>query len=702
MRRDITCATVRLWLQAPHELSTSDTSLLTEHLLECGVCSAFRSRQEQLDAALTGSLQALPAPSVARQVRGQLEMRASHRSRRRMSWRVPSTWQLVPLALAAMLFALLFPQALPDGGTLSPARAAWHLVRPDVGFPLAVDPSRPNHLLAGAFGQVYESWTGEGPWRRLAALPPHLVIRALAIDAANPQRYLVATKHSIFLSPNRGRRWIAATGSLPGAENMFLTQDVRAPATFYVGPSILWKSMDRGASWAPAGRGFVFAPDGIQAMQVSPHGTLLAAIWHGGVAVSNNGGRTWQRRARGLAPNVMDVAAGQRDTLWAATDRGVYVSADTGLHWRHSRLQARFLTTSLLVRNRVLLAGGDHALYRSPDGGAHWSLAMTGLPLDPYISGLSADPFHPQRIYASLNSDGIFRSDDGGRHWRAVDNGLPLTSTAQPTPYILFRRAGSLWLSDVAGTDPGVLTVQHDVKLAALSADQAAIAYAAGEAGRWGVYVLAAGGSAPRTLLHGRGRLPSALLWSPTSSLLTIVRRSRVTVTDLTRATTWALPPGARVLAWTPDGHSLLTWDAATHQVMTRIPQTGVAEGVPRGHYLSAPVVAPDASHVAVRVGDSTALGELGHSLRTISASRGCRPVAWSGDSTRLLAACRHTLLELSPTGVVLERAHLPAPVRWLPGGHDLLFFRHGALSVWSPSGARELIPQADPVSATH
>jgi photosystem II stability/assembly factor-like uncharacterized protein len=81
-----------------------------------------------------------------------------------------------------------------------------------------------------------------------------------------------------------------------------------------------------------------------------------------------------------------------------------------------------------------MLTSGVDALFRSTDGGSHWTLAMDGLPLAPYIYSVVTDPFHPQRVYASLNSDGVFRSDDGGRHWGAVDNGLQIKGSDTPHP----------------------------------------------------------------------------------------------------------------------------------------------------------------------------------------------------------------------------------------------------------------------------
>src|SRR5438270_62298 len=125
---------------------------------------------------------------------------------------------------------------------------------------LALDPVRRDHLLAGAWGQVYQSWNAGVSWRPLAPLPAGLVIRALAIDASRPNHYLIATKHSVYLSADAGQHWRRTVSGLQGAMNMFLMQDLRSPETFYLGPSTLWQSTDSGLSWPRDRRGTLFPP----------------------------------------------------------------------------------------------------------------------------------------------------------------------------------------------------------------------------------------------------------------------------------------------------------------------------------------------------------------------------------------------------------------------------------------------------------
>jgi photosystem II stability/assembly factor-like uncharacterized protein len=550
---------------------------------------------------------------------------------------------------------------------------------------------------------VYESWDAGTSWHRLGALPPHLEVHSVALDASLPGRYVVATRHSIFLSTDAGKHWSLVASSLPGNYTMFVLQDPWNPSVFYAGPSTLWKSTDHGATWQRAGLGEVFAPDGIQGVTPTRSGALYTAIWGGGVAASTNQGRTWKRLERGLYPKVMDVETGDGRALWAGTDRGVFRSIDGGNTWRRMAVPTQLSTTSLVVQGRMILAGGDHAVYRSADGGKTWQLAMDGLPLDPYVYGLVADPSRSGRIYASLNSDGLFRSDDGGRHWTAIDRGIPLSGDISQAKHVLFLRDGALWITDGAGTDPGQLTVDQDVRLAELSPDDAEAAYVAGSGGAWAVRVLSAqGGSAARTLLTGNGAMPTSLLWSPTAATLAVVRPSQLEITDLTPGShAWPLRHDERVIGWSGDGRWLLTWNAATGAVQTRQPLTGSVIAT-LGSAAARPLLSPGAREVAVLQDETLLTGKSFLALRPVTLlPSACSLVSWSGDGARLLLRCGAEVRMVAPEGRTVATAELPGPVSWAPASHaTLLFFRQQSLWRWSAHGSALVVRGALPLRA--
>ncbi len=716
----LNCRSARLWLQAPHELWRGDMRTLDSHLASCSACREMNVRQVEMDRLLRRSLLGVTSDgSIRAQVRAQIAAQTApatrpggfHRDAKRRRWTLRSLllpgWIGAGVALAVTALAVFVPQYVPDaGGGVPSAGAASHLVRKDFGYPLTLDPTRRDHLLAGAWGQVYESWNAGASWRRLGALPPGLIIRALAVDVAHPARYLVAARLSVFVSEDRGRHWRRTASNLLGAMNMFLIQDPSSPRTFYLGPSTLWKSTDGGLSWHRDGIGAVFAPYGIQALETAPRGRLFTAIWGGGVATSTDGGVTWRRHSRGLPHNVMDVARSSQGVLWAATDKGTYRSSNGGRLWQYSSPRYPFFATSVLPGPGYVLVGGDATLYRSPDGGRHWHLAMHGLPLGPSINSLMADPYHPSRVYASLNSDGVFRSDDAGRHWVAMNAGIPLSGHGTPSRSLLFLRDGALWITDGTGADPEVLTVEQDVTMATLAPDGAAVAYLAVTPGAWAVRVVGSGGSRPVTLDTGSGAVPAALRWSTDSSLVAIDLRSGLVVHDLaSERWSWGIPAAQRFLGWAPGGRSLLFWDRSTHRMVARRWNTGKERPYGTAIIPSAPVLSPNGERIARIARGSLAAGLSSGPLRAAPTQLGgCRLVSWSGNSAALFVHCGRELELRSPNGALRKRLilHGGTTVSAAPDG-TILLARHAAIWSWRPgAGLKRIVSHATPAASIH
>ncbi|GAC1445553.1 MAG: hypothetical protein NVSMB52_07030 [Chloroflexota bacterium] len=717
---DLKCRTAHLWLQAPDDLSTLDARHLQRHLTECAQCEEYRRTQVRMDRLIqTGLSVATDSTSVHSLVRTRLiEKQQSPAGRGSFSRRVLTplaalhrkpAWRPLGLvasfATVAALVAVFGPHLTTRDRQVPTAGAAWHAVRPSIGYPLTVDTNRPNHLLAGASGGVYESWNSGDTWRQLAALPPQYpVVRDVAIDATQPNRYLVAAKHSVLISTDAGKHWSVAINGVQGAMNIFLSQDVRRPNIFYLGPGVLWRSLDHGQTWARDGTSTIFAPYGIQALSILPNGTLYTGIWGGGVAVSNDGGRSWQRRAQGLDTHVLSVAARPDGKIWAATSHGLYRSTDSGLHWHRSSPSGHFFATSVFDGGKYLLAGGNGGLYRSDDGGTHWHLANTGLPLSPYIFGFVGDPRAPQRVYASLDSDGIYRSDDSGLHWKAISSGLPLTNAEGATHYVLFHRHGALWITDGNGADPGNLTSERNVRVAAMSTDGGAVAYIAGTRSAWVARLLCSGGCAAHSITTGSGPLPNRIAWAPTGTLLALIQPHSVIVTAASgHSAIWSPQPQEVFVAWSPDGHDLLFWDSNLHTIRSRAWATGVLNSEGHVPYSAVPVPAPDGKSVAFASRGSLYVGTWLHGVHVAShVASSCRLVEWSDDSSRLLLTCGGTVQERTVQGRLVARGTLRARVFWAPGSNtDLLFFKHHSLWRWTPpANVREIASNAQPIGA--
>ena len=695
-------------MQASEDVDLLSARRLDRHLLECHECSQYRKSQLETDRGITFALNAQVANvSVRESVVQSLIVEAAGTTRMRQLRKWPSTRllrsgvTLIAAAAVAVGAALFAPGLLDRGTSPTPAGAAWHLQRPFIGYPLAVDPSHSGHLLVGAWGEVYQSSNG-GAWTQTAPLPGSFRIRALAIDATDSNRFIVATKRSILVSDDGGKSWRVTAQNMLGIENMFLVQNPNNPSTFYSGPSVVWKSVDSGSTWSQSGAGHVFAPDGIQSLAVAPNGNLLTGIWHGGVAISRNDGKTWQRTNRGLAPNVMDVTSAS-GLLWAATTKGAYISRNKGRSWEQ-RGPRNFWTTAVLPQRGYVLVGGNGGLYRSVDRGGHWLLSDEGLPLDPYVNSLYADSANSRVIYASLNGDGIYESSNGGVSWNALNQGLPIDLQEHAPNLVLFLRKGAVWSTDSAGSDPGGLTVDNQVRSAALSPDAAAIAYVAQTGKHWSLKVISAGGSAAKTFLSGATDPPTTVLWSPDSSSVAIVRRQNVIISSVGRGKaiySWSLPSRTNVLGWSRDGLSILVWNRVSGSVTSRLASDGQVELSKAGSYLSRPVRSPDGTQVAYVAGGVLHIGDWGGGpWRVNAAARGCSVLSWSNDARAVLLACGGSAETRSAaSGALMGKAVLGSMVAWAPGSHDtLLFFRQGGLWRWSlGSEARQIVPDASP-----
>lgn len=282
----------------------------------------------------------------------------------------------------------------PDGAVV-----AWQ--GPVNGLPvqgIAYDPAA-RLLVALTEGGTFVAPRAEGPWEQAGAGLP-----ALRLRLTPP--YGVAGR-ALF----QGARFV---GALPAADLTLAVSPAR--------PDHLWalpgyQSLDGGQSWQPlpeppaAGAPAVALDDQtLVARQVSGNGLLR----------STDGGATWQ--PAGQVPAIV-LAPGAGGHLWAATDRGVYISADAGRTWRWSGMGL----PSLFVRDvspdpadpaqAIALTLAGTACTR--DGGGRWYPCGSGLPAPPYhmVARLARAPGGAP--FLALDRTGVYTL--AGESWLPLD-----------------------------------------------------------------------------------------------------------------------------------------------------------------------------------------------------------------------------------------------------------------------------------------
>ena len=338
-----------------------------------------------------------------------------------------------------------------------------------------------------------QQWTALTDW--IEAKDVNLLgIESLAIDPSDPDRlYLAAGTYTAGFAPNgailrssdRGRSF--ARSDLPfklGGNELGrgngerLAVDPHDGRVLFFGSRSagLWRSEDRGATWAKV-EGF---PD---------------AATSAGASASN----AWRRQAIGTVFVVFDPASGAAGkptpTLYAGVSTratSLFRSTDAGRTWTPVPGQPSGLRPNHMARavdGSFYLSYGDEpgpdtmhdgAVWKFEPAAQHWT-EITPLPHGDFGWGaVAVDPRNPQVVIAATFArysvgDELFRSRDGGAHWQPLfahsrfdDNGAPWVAAHRPhwiasiaidpsdSNGVLFVTGYGIWASaDMLGFDQG-------------------------------------------------------------------------------------------------------------------------------------------------------------------------------------------------------------------------------------------------------
>jgi|GEM_PF-1333145 len=167
-------------------------------------------------------------------------------------------------------------------------------------------------------------------------------------------------------------------------------------------------------------------------------------------------GHSWIFAGYGLLPNTcvtsLAVGPGDANVVYASTDEvspiGIWRSADGGRSWeRRARgIDSCCTVRALLLdprRPETLYVALEYDVWRSDDDGESWVMRSTGLAA--YVRGLILDPATPRAIYA-VSETGLFFTSDRADSWQQISQkqGLDFL-VADP------RRPGSLYSLDFEG-----------------------------------------------------------------------------------------------------------------------------------------------------------------------------------------------------------------------------------------------------------
>ena len=314
------------------------------------------------------------------------------------------------------LCALLWPSLIASAGDERPSweRAATGL--DDIAFfAVAVDPARPDRIMAASRHRVYESTDGGQSWHARFRVPGSATISGLAVGPALQPVTLVATDHGLYGSFDGGARWsrvFRGPGLFGDAQCTTVAFHPRRHNLALLGTRDgLFLSSDDGRHWKPVA---IPSPArNVVRAAFAPHDParvyLLAAQ---GLFIGDVNGGSWRRCLSALpsedpgsetgtgsdgegreaddqeplAPRLSTVVLDPEDPsrLYLAGTRGLAVSADGGTSWRRmTRVGLASPAISRLVLSHhsplVIYAATPRGVARYAPARERWQVMSQGL-----------------------------------------------------------------------------------------------------------------------------------------------------------------------------------------------------------------------------------------------------------------------------------------------------------------------------------
>lgn len=260
-----------------------------------------------------------------------------------------------------------------------------------------------------------------------AAQPPHpgrAGVVALAFDAGT-RTIFKATAESLYRSGDEGGTWTAVTLPATAARGRIAAVAVSAgnkPALYVAGPGMgVLRSDDGGRTWTSRSKGLPSDKIVALAAHAAQPATVYVDVAGHGIFRSTDGGARWKLMDRGPRERIVRFIhtdmPGSMQTGWlfAATAKGVSRAMDCfcGWHGAGALGHAARAVAYDPGRPQDIYAATDDALFLSTNGGEQWVRINAPAPA---VSALVVTPSGD--LYAGTGGGVLFRSADRGSTWK--------------------------------------------------------------------------------------------------------------------------------------------------------------------------------------------------------------------------------------------------------------------------------------------
>jgi photosystem II stability/assembly factor-like uncharacterized protein len=317
---------------------------------------------------------------------------------------------------------------------------------------IAIHPSRPQTIYIGTnnYGVMVSTDGGKNFIPTNGGYSGRFA-NVIVADRETPNRLYAATINTttgggfLFVTTDNGQTWRPSMRSMPPRLITYsILQDARDANLIYLGTNLgVYRSLDRGASWAPAS--MPIQPDTPPKGRPGKKTTPAAATPKAAPKPPSETARRVQQalNAAGYSVGVPDGRAGkqtiaalrkyQADRHLPVTGKiddvtlkslGLPPGSGEDLVSLEDAVNAIVQTIDVETQSPVLLAATNVGLYRSLDPVMGWQKLPYGANFDTRTSCVWADPQQAETLLVGTAASGVLISRDGGKTWQQV-SGIP-------------------------------------------------------------------------------------------------------------------------------------------------------------------------------------------------------------------------------------------------------------------------------------
>lgn len=311
-------------------------------------------------------------------------------------------------------------------------------------------------ILVGTAGQgILRSVDDGATWHRLGlkeAIEFDGTVRCLAVDPSDPARILAGADAGLCLSTDGGAHFRRVESPIDGQTVWSIAFAPSDPSILFAGTGApsrarLFRSVDGGLSWTRLGIEFPEFCAGVnrpRILSIGVHPARAKEVWfgveEGGAWRSSDAGDTWQRvdtPDSGINNSdihciaILPACDGKPVKHLVLTVNAVWESEDDGRTWHgapsRDRFDGLYYTRAVHAVDRsgdeLVLAVGDGTpgtrtrIYRSADRGRTWAPAILHTTPNSTVWTFGAHHSDPGLLFAGTKYGHLLRSVDGGRSW---------------------------------------------------------------------------------------------------------------------------------------------------------------------------------------------------------------------------------------------------------------------------------------------